>query len=101
MDNKQKVYVEAVVAVTVLVVVWLVLRSRQGPVTTMPEGTLSGFQAPYFYTNPGIPDNTNVVNGGPTFNATNTINVNTGMINGLSNAYMPMFGLVGMTAVSG
>lgn len=106
--KKKETIVKAVVAVAVLVIVWLILRSRNGPVPVSLSQPMNGFQSPYFSTNPGIPDNTLILNGGdtyqtagPTFNAQNTVNVNTHNINGLSNLYMPMFGLVGMTAVSG
>ncbi|HKY44758.1 MAG TPA: hypothetical protein VJM50_16825 [Pyrinomonadaceae bacterium] len=101
MDEKQKTYVKAGIAVVAIAVVWYLLRNRNGAAPALSTGGLNGFQAPYFYTNAGIPDNTMLVNGGPTFQAVNTINLRTGNINGLSNAYMPMFGLVGMTAVGG
>ena len=103
-EQQKKTYIKAAIAVAVLVVLWLILR-RSGEAATVirPQAgdTLNTFQAPYFTTNPGIPDNWNINTGGSPFNSTNNINVNTGMINGLSNLYMPMFGLVGMTAVSG
>lgn len=99
MDKKKETYVKAIIAVALLVLVWLFLRSRNGPIPATPDFSMNGFQAPYFTTNMGIPDTT--VRNGPTFNAQNSITVKTGNINGLSNQYMPMFGLVGMTAVSG
>ena len=101
MDEKQKTYVKAGIAVVAIAAVWYLLRNRNGAAPALSTGGLNGFQAPYFYTNPGIPDNPWLINGGPTFLGTNTVNVHTGTISGLSNAYMPMFGLVGMTAVGG
>lgn len=107
MDNseKKKVYVKAAIVVAALLILWWLLnRLGGGSSTTIAPGdasTLNSFQSPYFSTNPGIPDNWSINTGGNPFNSTNNINVNTGFINGLSNLYMPMFGLVGMTAVSG
>lgn len=98
--DKESNYIKAVIAVAVIALVWLFLKNRGGP-TIIPGGpVLNGFQAPYFYTNPGIPDDRRILNNGPSFNSTNTINVQTGQISGLTNTYMPMFGLVGMTAVA-
>lgn len=103
MDEKKKVYVKAAVIVGGLLLLWYLLNRLGGNNgMVMPQGNaLNSFQSPYFTTNPGIPDNWNINTGGAPFNSTNNINVNTGFINGLSNTYMPMFGLVGMTAVSG
>lgn len=101
MADKEATYIKAAIAVTVLVIVWLILKSRSKQTVVVGGESMSPFAAPYFYTNPGIPDNPGLLNGGPTFLAANTINVRTGVISGLSNQYMPMFGLVGMTAVSG
>lgn len=105
MDNKQKVYTKAAVVVAALLVLWWLLNRIGGGnktvITPGDSSTLNNFQAPYFTTNPGIPDNWNINTGGSPFTSANNVNVNTGFINGLSNLYMPMFGLVGMTAVSG
>lgn len=98
MDNKEKTYVKAAIAVAVIAVIWLIMRGRSNSTIIPPEG-LNSFQQPFFWTNPGIADNKGTLNGGPTFNATNTINVNTGQIAGLSRSHIPLFGLVGMTAV--
>lgn len=102
MAIEKKGYVHAAIALAVMVAVYLVLKLRSKPAVDIQSPLPSGpdFQMPYYQTNPGIYDGS--VNGaGPTFNATNTINVNAGNIPGLSNAYMPLFGLVGVTAVSG
>jgi len=98
MTERQKVYMKAALAVVILLIVWLIMRQRASNVV-MPPPTMNSFQAPYFTTNPGIPDSQFILNGGPTFNASNTVNVNANGGNGLSNSYMPLFGLVGMTAV--
>jgi len=98
MTDRQKTYMKAAIAVAILVVVWLIMRQRANNVV-LPPPTMNSFQAPYFTTNPGIPDNQFVLNGGPTFTATNNVNVTAFGGNGLSNSYMPLFGLVGMTAV--
>jgi len=105
-DEKKKQMVKAAIVVGGLLILWWLLNRLGGNnnKTVIAPGdasTLNSFQAPYFSTNPGIPDNWSLNTGGNPFNSTNNINVNTGFINGLSNLYMPMFGLVGMTAVSG
>lgn len=100
MAIEKKGYVHAAIAVAIIGVVYLILKLRNANRVNLPEPLPSGpdFMSPYYYTNPGI-DDSSVNGGGPVFNATNTINVNTGNIPGLSNAYMPLFGLVGVTAI--
>lgn len=103
MNDKQKCYVKASVIVGGLLLLWYLLKMIGRPPAIIPSTGqgLNPFQSPYFTTNPGIPDNWSINTGGTPFNSTANITVNTGTINGLANQYMPMFGLVGMTAVSG
>lgn len=103
MDNKQKTYIKAAIVVGFLLLLWYFLKAYGKPPIVIPSTGqgLNPFQTPYFTTNPGIPDHWSINTGGPPFNSTANITVNTGTINGLANQYMPMFGLVGMTAVSG
>jgi len=101
MDNKKEVWVKAGLAVVVIAAVVAMLRRHRMNdaqiLASQPPAT-PDFYSMYYQTNPGISDSG--VNGGnDTFTAQNTININTGAISGLSNAYMPMFGLVGMTAI--
>lgn len=100
--SKKDTYTKAIIAIAVLVVIWLILRRRQPQQVLGPAPTLNNFQAPYFTTNPGIPDNQFILNGGgPVFQGENTVNIQTEGLSALSRMYIPMFGLVGMTAVQG
>lgn len=101
MDDKKEVWVKAGLAVLVIAaVIAMVRRHRMTDVQLLAAQTPStpDFYSMYYQTNPGIADSI-VTGNGPSFTAQNTININTGAIAGLSNAYMPMFGLVGMTAI--
>lgn len=97
MDAKKATYVKGAVIVVGLLVLWYLLRPKP---TVQQEKQLSPWEAPFFQVNPGINDTlvNNVSN--PTFTANNVLNYYDGTIAGLSNKYIPMFGLVGMTAVS-
>ena len=62
---------------------------------------MSPWAQPFFQTNPGISDQIAYdTSQFPPFQANNTLNYYNGDISGLSRQYIPMFGLVGMTAVS-
>lgn len=99
--GKRDVYVKAGLAVAVLLVVWWILRRSRTVVNEGDSVVIEGnkFTAPYMTTNPGIPDVR--PDGTTTFNSVNNITVQTMGGNGLSNSYMPLFGLVGMTAIKG
>lgn len=81
------------IAAMLLLAYFMFRRSRQ----TVSE-IISGpdFYSPYYSTNPGIPDDPITLNGGD-----NVFNLNFDIpeLAGLSNKYIPIFGLVGMTAV--
>ena len=100
MSEKKELWIKAGLAVLVIAaVIAMVRRHRMTDAQIIAaQPSAPDFTSPFYQTNPGIYDNS--VNGnGPSFNAQNTININTGAISGLSNSYMPMFGLVGMTAI--
>lgn len=102
MDQKERTLMGVTMALFIIVVVWMIMTRRKNSAVpdVVPQYSDSGFYDPYNWLTPGVYPGS--VNGnGPTFNATNTINVQTGQIAGLSNSYMPLFGLVGMTAVAG
>ncbi len=103
MDAQKKTIIKGTIVAGILLVLWYVLKigGRNPEVITSNTPGLNPFQAPFFTTNPGIPDNWSINTGGQPFNSSVNVSVNTGTINGLANQYMPMFGLVGMTAVSG
>lgn len=98
MSEKTRTYVKAVVIVAALGFVWWYLRT---PKTVQQQAQMSPWDAPFYQVNPGINDGlTYQTSQPPVFNASNTLNYYDGQIQGLSNQYIPMFGLVGMTAVS-
>ena len=87
----------------VALLVWY-FATHQQPTVTVADPTSSGndFYAPFYSTNPGIPDIPQVLNGGNSpFNSAITVNVTSALPSGLANDYMPMFGFVGVTAVGG
>jgi hypothetical protein len=95
MTPKQRTFVKAAAIVGALLLIWWYLRKPQ---TVQQAAQMSPWAAPFFQTNPGINDGSTW--GGAQFQANNTLNYYDGQISGLSNQYIPMFGLVGMTAVS-
>jgi hypothetical protein len=95
MTPKQRTYAKAGLIVGVLLLLWWLTRKPQ---TVQQAMQMSPWSAPFFQTNPGINDGSTW--GGAQFQANNTLNYYDGNIKGLSNQYIPMFGLVGMTAVS-
>lgn len=102
MNEKRETFVKAGIAVAVLLVVWWILRHARAPVINEGDSVViegNKFTAPYFTTTPGIPDVR--PDGTTTFSSVNNITVQTMGGNGLSNSYMPLFGLVGMTAIKG
>ena len=99
METKHKTYIKAGVIVAVLLLLWYMLTRPKAAPASNPQ--LSPWQAPFYQVNPGINDTIVNNSSNPNFVANNTLNYYDGTISGLSNKYIPMFGLVGMTAVSG
>jgi len=100
MAEKHKVYTKAVVIIAVLAGAWYLLR-RSSPVVQQQELQQSPWVSPFYQNTPGINDQMVwQATQPPTFNSTNTLNYYDGSIQGLANQYIPMFGLVGMTAVA-
>lgn len=74
-----------------------VINSRNAEYAQVVDSApVNNFYAPYYYTVPGVdPSNT------PGFESTVNVYVDNPALAGLDNKYIPIFGLVGMTAVSG
>ena len=84
----------------VLLLLYFLFRPRtaQQILTADPNAR---FYEPYYYTNPGIPDDYDILNGGEPFVSNVTVNVSNPAFGSLNNQYIPIFGLVGMTGVKG
>lgn len=99
--NKTTLYGMLAVTVIVLFLWWKRsqwLNSNSTPDDVMDMGANSLFTNPYWYTNPGIPDMPQILNGSTSpFNSVINVGVNVDAYSGLSNDYMPMFGMVGVT----
>lgn len=100
MDARKKTLVKAGIIITCLLLAWYLL-TRKTAVQAIQGEKMSPWMAPFFQTNPGINDSTVNQTTNPQFVANNTLNYYDGQISGLSKTFMPLFGLVGMTAVSG
>jgi hypothetical protein len=101
MSEKQKTYLKAAGIVAVLVFIWWWLRKPGAVQQAVQQQAANPWSGPFLQTNPGINDQmTWLMSQPPQFNAQNTLNYYNGEISGLSRQYIPMFGLVGMTAVS-
>lgn len=101
MTDREKTYMTAIIAVVVLLIVFLILKRRpvdqvMGPVT---QSGSTNYYSSYFQTNPGVNDTTTTGSSGTTYTSTADITVQTFGLNALSKQFIPMFGLVGMTAV--
>ncbi len=98
MTEQGKTYAKAAGIVAALLLIWWWLRK---PATAQQQAAMSPWASPFFQTTPGINDQlTYNAAQFPPINANNTLNYYNGDISGLSRQYIPMFGLVGMTAVS-
>lgn len=97
MDKKEWLKYGAVAAV--VLIVWLIWRNRSAssvvplPVQDVAGDSNSSFYAPYYEAVPGSNSNP------PNFTSNITVNVEGGVYGNLSNAYIPLFGFVGVTAV--
>jgi len=100
MSEREKTFMKATLALACLFVVYLLLRrqfgSGAGNVDYNIEGSTIGGGGDIIVNEAGVLTPGQMNNF---FNSDNNVNVNTIGINELSQKYIPMFGLVGMTSV--
>jgi len=97
MNKENKLAIGLLVLILIFAFLWY---RRRAPLQAAANalGVVDPFAAPYYWTTPGVPDLTQVVNGAnQPFVSVINVNANIDAYSGLNNNYIPMFGMVGVT----